>query len=763
MNSFIGILRMRVRGSMVRRGVFSVGVVVLVLCVCCGVASQAFGLPADRVYEQVSPSFKGGYGVAETSAVAPNGEGVAFVSQGAFAGALFSGALGNTYFAQRGTGGWVTSPLVPPAALVPAGFTADFSSGLEYTLFKGYPGPNAGAEFKENSFLVHATSVPDTEKSWEPVGGGITAVNGQPLNVSYPGASADLCHILINEVGSEPLLSPGEGSAEQLYELLRGCHEEPAGLRLIALDNQGNIIDPGCEPTFGGRRMFNTISAGGSEIFFSDSVDPAEGGKCLNNVHDPKQLFVRLNGTSTLEISAPLSESESCVEVPCPGAAKRAPASFEGANEEGTVVFFTTVESLASTDMDKSNDLYMAKVGCPGGEAEACEVAQRKVTSLVQVSKGMEPAEVQGVVRVAPDGSRVYFVARGVLTSEGPKDAEAEGAQSQPVRGAENLYMYEGASGKLVFVADLCSAPSQTSGEGLSGIAADSRCPANEGFAAQREDVGLWSRVEPEAQSTPDGGVLLVSSYGRLLANDTNNARDVYRYEAVSGTLERVSIGEGGHDANGNSDDTPTEPTVADAAIEPYEGQRDRVYEQHEMRTRAMNEAGTRIVFESSAPLSPAAINRHVNIYEWHEGIVSLVSSGNAQTNDCCAVMSPDGDNIFFTTAQGLVPGDTDGATDIYDARMDGGFPLASALPRPCEGDGCQGPLTNPAPLLVPGSVPQVPGGNFAPPVSKPVKAKAKPKKKGKPRKTNKKKIKKKGKASGYVHRAGKASGGDRP
>ena len=81
-------------------------------------------------------------------------------------------------------------------------------------------------------------------------------------------------------------------------------------------------------------------------------------------------------------------------------------------------------------------------------------------------------------------------------------------------------------------------------------------------------------------------------------------------------------------------------------------------------------------------------------------------------------VISETGDDIFFTTDQGLVPQDTDGQDDVYDARLGGGFPPAPAEPQPCSGDACQGPLTNPAPLLVPGSVSQAPGENFPAPAS---------------------------------------------
>jgi hypothetical protein len=734
--------------------------------------APALALPEGRHYEMVSPPYKAGYGTGwGTGAVAPDGESLAFTSQGVFNGTLMDDPLGNSYIARRGPTGWTTTSLMPPSTLVPVGFIADFSSTLHYTLFKGYPGPNADAATSENVFLLHSTDTPDTEESWKVAGLVLEGVHRRPLNVGYPGASADLCHILVDEPGPDPLLPSALGAETQLYELLRGCGGEPASLRLVGLNNKDGIIDSACTPELGGefasggRSRFNAISADGSEVFFTTNVNPAVGSKCGYGVPaNPDQLFVRLGGARTLEVSRPLDTSKpfgGCEkevapgeelpgEVPCDGAVKRADAFFEGASEKGTIVFFSTTAPLEpGTDTDSGSDLYMARIGCPGGEAEGCEVAQRVVRSLVQVSHGTEPAEVQGVVRVAPDGSRVYFVARGVLASEGPTNTEAEGARSLPVKGADNLYVYDTASGRTVFVADLCSGPE------ASGKAEEPRCPAAEGIEGKRDDLGLLSGSQREAQSTPDGGVLVFSSYGRLLANDMDNAKDVYRYDAVTGRLERVSLGEAGHDANGNGEDSVSKPVFADATIEPYLGASERAYEQHEMQTRAVSEDGSRIVFETAGPLSGAAVNHRVNVYEWHDGSVSLVSSGNSLTDDCCAVISPSGRDLFFMTAQGLVPQDTDGAMDIYDARLGGGFPPVLAQRQPCSGDACQGPLTNPAPLLVPGSVPQAPGQNFAAPSKPAVKAK-----KGKPKKVKpKKRHGKKGKASGRSGQARKSAG----
>ena len=147
---------------------------------------------------------------------------------------------------------------------------------------------------------------------------------------------------------------------------------------------------------------------------------------------------------------------------------------------------------------------------------------------------------------------------------------------------------------------------------------------------------------------------------------------------------------------------------------------------------RAVSEDGSRIVFMTAEPLSSRATNGLVNVYEWHEGAVSLVSCGCSPEPDSEAVITPSGRDLFFVTSAGLVTGDTDGAPDIYDARIGGGFPVSEAPVERCEGDACQGPLTNPAPLLVPGSAVQAPGENAAPaPAVVGVKAKPQAKKKG--------------------------------
>jgi hypothetical protein len=757
--------------------------------------TPALALPEGRVYEMVSPPYKGGYGVLGLEAVAPDGESVAYYSPGGFAKAP-SGPELSDYIARRGASGWTTAPLMAPATLMSVVFNRDVSSTLDLMLAVGKPGPNNEGAFHmgaEEEFRVHPTDAEDVSAQWEPAGPVLTAANGASVTASYIGASSDLCHLFV-DTSRVPLLPEALPEALEstdpaglVYELDRGCGGEPESVRLLGLNNSHKVINSACGVGMGSQgsayaggtiqlSRFNATSADGGEVFFESGV--GVGNVCIPIHH---QLFVRLDGARTLEVSRPLEASEfgGCVgevggapgEVPCAGAASRASANFVGASEDGSRVFFATQAPLVSEDGDTKNDLYMARIGCPQGKP-GCGVAEREVTSLVQVSHDPtlgKAAEVQGFVRVASDGSRVYFVAHGDLLSAGERAAlEGEG-RAVPRVGADNLYVYD-TSGSVAFIADLCSGPELSGGVEehgeLKGAAEDLQCPNNlEKGSAKRNDTGLWGPNPGEAQtnscrpahpSCEPGRFLLFSTYARLSVGDTDEAKDVYRYDADTGTLERVSVGEGGYHANGNCEGGGSESKCDSTIARGHWG--GYVRDQYEMGSRAISEDGSRIVFTTAEPLSPAASNGQANVYEWDkqpgqsEGRVSMVSSGSGEPVEH-VVISPEGNDIFFVTTQGLVAQDTDGAPDIYDARLNGGFLPPSGPAESCEGDACQGPLTNPAPLLIPGSVSQAPGGNFAAPKT-PVPSKTKSKAKRKP--TKKRSRASTGKRKAKAKRAGR-------
>jgi hypothetical protein len=708
---------------MIRR-LSSIVVLAFTLGVCCCVSPSAMALPEGRHYEMVSPVYKGGYGLVALKAMASEpgretADGGAFTSQGSFGG-VPSNKYEFSYLARRGPTGWSTVPLEAPSSLSPNGGTTDLSPDLRYSIFEGQLGPSTGITQKfgsEAGVFRRETSTEDIAGNWGTVEVLKRVRGSEPTEIAPYETSRDQCHFVVYPINPNVSFLPQpEKAHERLYDIQRGggeCGSE-GYLRFIGLNNQGKFINAVCGVHFGADGLsndargsdFNAISADGKEIFFTDPKQ----GECNGGAG----LYLRLAGSRTIEVSKPAALE--CVEVPCPGASERAPAFFEGASEDGTKVFFTTTQALVGSDEDSGNDLYLATIGCPAGR-EGCAVEERQVTSLAQVSHAAgEAALVQHAMRVAPDGSRAYFVARGVLSSS----ANALGQAA--VRGADNLYVYDVASNSTAFVAELCSGP------GSSGEADDSRCPQSlDSNVEGINDTSLWESGNfPEAQSTRDGRFLVFSTYAQLVKGDTDGSKDVYRYDAVTGEIDRASLGEAGADGNGNGG----EGAVDDASIKGAFVSGRKSFEQREAGTRAVSEDGSRIVFSSAEALSEAAINGDVNVYEWRkagsgEGVVSLVSSGDAPTSDCCAAISPSGSDIFFGTNAALVRQDTDEARDLYDARTGPAFPVVPVPPEEC-GESCQGPLSTPIPLLVPASSAQAPGENIPPPHPA---AKPKPKK----------------------------------
>jgi hypothetical protein len=130
---------------------------------------------------------------------------------------------------------------------------------------------------------------------------------------------------------------------------------------------------------------------------------------------------------------------------------------------------------------------------------------------------------------------------------------------------------------------------------------------------------------------------------------------------------------------------------------------------------RGISSDGGRIFFDTADPLVPQASDGLRNVYEWEDGTVYLLSSGKSLHDSFFLDNSESGSDVFFATTDGLVPGDTDGAYDVYDARIPhpGDNPPPAAVP--CEGSVCQGPSRVPAPLGAPASATFSGLGNIAP------------------------------------------------
>ena len=656
-------------------------------------------LPDCRAYEMVTPPFKGGFPVSVED-ISESGSRLYMVSLGAFSHPEDTGELGANYLAERSSDGWALAAF-DAASSTFSGFRVEaVSPDLAESLWFARPSPQSSIP---NFYLGASPRGP-----FEEVGPSGPASYGERA-LTLEGVSQDLSHsvyeALAPNLGSRSPLWPGDETAPlsqpSLYEYAGTNNEEP---RLVGVSNVGPVASipashliSECGTYLGGLvnhklSAYNAVSEDGNTVFFTAlGRDYGVCGSADVGVIEPpvNELHARVDGTRsdahTVAISEPTSAD--CSECSLSG---EADAEFQGASFDGSKVFFTTEQHLLSAPTEASPDLYEYDFRGP---------EHKRVT---RISAG-DPAgaEVQKVVCVADDGSHVYFLARGVLTTT----ANAFGQHAK--EGTENLYVYE----------------------------RDAAYP--NGHVAY---IGAGS--VDNAQTTPDGRFLVFTSTTDLTPDqgESIEAGQVFEYDAMDGVLARVSRGEGGYNADGNSSvyaaDLPRHPAVGSIPIAKFTG-------------LAVSTDGAYVFFSSKDSLTPRAVSGVNNVYEYHEGHVALISDGVDLTNvngeSAVRLMGtvPSGGDVYFRIADQLVGQDGDTQLDTYDARIDGGFP-AALNPPDCSSDSCQGSLSDglqpPAP---PTSSSE--GESFAPTVSAAMstgKAGVKPKSK-KAKKKPKKRVKK--------------------
>ena len=211
-------------------------------------------------------------------------------------------------------------------------------------------------------------------------------------------------------------------------------------------------------------------------------------------------------------------------------------------------------------------------------------------------------------------------------------------------------------------------------------------------------------------------------SSGDLTADDSSSdGAQVFRYDAQTGQLQRISIGNNGFGDNGNFVGSGCGPSFCpqDAVLPPPL----LTHAGFPRTDPAMSDDGSRVFFQSPQGLTPGALNDvritnngdnssspvyALNVYEWEQagagscpasqssGCVSLISDGHdvgvyGSASDVLLIgTDTTGANVFFKTSDQLVPQDTDTEEDIYDARIGGGFPYTPPAAG-CAGDNCQG------------------------------------------------------------------------
>jgi DNA-binding beta-propeller fold protein YncE len=648
-------------------------------------------LPDGRGYELVSPARKGsaeigipgpGGGlfaeekIVRTQAAATSGEAITFTSWTAFGDA--KGAPGaSQYLSKRTAAGWGTENISPfgfqtnPLEPSYRGFSPDLASA-GFVADQALLTPDASAGFQNLYLRDNQTGALQALTVEAPQ---FTPVEDQTLGhfcTAYAGASADGKRAFFAADGAMAGAPAGVGFS--LYEW-----SAPVGLRLVSVFPGEIPASPAPLTHFGADHgscsmaqgiLAHAVSADGSTVFWT------YGGKFSGAEHP---LFARIDGTDTIQLDAKAG-----------GKGPAGGGRFWAASGDGSKAFFTAPGRL-SADAGAEGQLYRYDT---------------LARSLIDLTPGPIPPEIQGVIGASEDATYAYFVAKGALTGE------EEGVAGQRAeKGANNLYLWHQGEG-LRFIAALGDddQPDWTPNVSVrtARLTSDGRHLA---FRSTETEalVGYDNTISPGSGCKP--GQTENTLEGNL------HCREAFLYDGEADTLTCASCNPTGA--------RPAGPTELPGWSNPFEG------------PRFLSEDGSRLWFESRDALSGADQNQKRDVYEFErsgagtctsrnpsfdptsDGCIFLISGGQSEDESYLLDASADGRDVFFATRSALVGWDSDENYDIYDARAGGGFPAPVLPPSPCLGEACKAPSSG-DPAAVAPATPSFQGPGNA--VAKPLK-----------------------------------------
>ena len=363
---------------------------------------------------------------------------------------------------------------------------------------------------------------------------------------------------------------------------------------------------------------------------------------------------------------------------------------------DGSSWVFVSPDPAVAARSGRPSQLYLGREGLSSVLLSTKVGESEPVASSVGVSRagaraGASSGDAASYAMRSKDGRFIVFTTADSLTEAAPEDA------------SQKTYRYDMDQQTLTYLPDLTfTAAFSTLGPVLSMSDDGSRILY---YNWDTGVLGLWrdnatavvlamtdlSYVKKiDSRFSKDGRTLVLTSEAPLRAQSDHPAGqvEIYRYTESDDALACISCppesvtprGLAVFSSNGFAATSNSAGSLY--AVEP---------------TRGMSDDGKRVFFHTTSPLVGADHNAAADVYEWREGSgLRMLSSGRAgATNAYIVDNDATGDNVFFVTGDGLVPQDTDGLYDLYDARVDGGFPE----PQPslsCSGEGCRGSASSP-------------------------------------------------------------------
>jgi len=345
------------------------------------------------------------------------------------------------------------------------------------------------------------------------------------------------------------------------------------------------------------------------------------------------------------------------------------------------MVFFTS-----SAELTENADTTASAPNLYEYDLETKTLTDLTVPTEAQQAEDPDGAAVQGVAQISEDGSYVYFVADGAL---------ATGATP----GKPNLYVvHEG--GAPTFITTL-GAEDSAAWDGNPGSNTAVVSPSGS-YLAFLSQTSLTGYDNEQAQRGDCEG-----KTRRFNEGETGKCREAYLYDSETDKLVCASCDPAGA--------RPLGPANLGA---PRSGS---LY-----RPRVLTADGT-LFFDSYDALVTHASDGLQNVYEYEGGKIQAISNVSGGYESFLLDASASGGDVFFATSDKLLPEDTSDNVVVYDARVDGVFPVARAAAECTTAEACRA-ASPPAPAVfgAPPSATFSGPGNVTPPP--PAVAKPKPK-----------------------------------
>jgi hypothetical protein len=621
-------------------------------------ASVAFGglagaaqLPDGRAYELVSPPGKNGADVlrqTNKTHVATGGNGVTFSAAGSF-GSVQGSSFDSEYLSRRtgipGTNGWSTHGINPPGASLT--FPASLTSNTP-TYVNAFTPDLSAAIYSSWRPLTHAPNVADVSNLYriDNLGSDNTTAD----LMSDANAPLPAWPVLSKETHRPALVGASSDLSHVVFESKLNLTADAPPYSFLCQTFQGGGLAFLCQARLyenanGTVRLVGRIPNG------SDTeCDDVNGPACV--AAPSSEAGIRAQFYSARMVSAdgrriffqtPAGADSGAIYLREDGVRTvqlAANGQLWAASTDGSRAFFITSDSLLPGDTDSNPDLYMYDTTAPAD------------SRLTLVSASRADGYVETVVGASDDGQYVYFVCDGQLVAGEPP--------------ADTVGLYVWHDGSLAYLGQMqdvneaqLNAP-RTGSDFLSAM--------------------ITSRLSPDGKhllfmTQDDAGFRGREGYAGY---DHAGHQELYLYNADSNRLVCASCNPSGRAAT-----TDALLNVKDGV--PLSGAPSDL-------NRGLSDDGRYVFFTTAEALVVGDTNGVKDAYEYdaQDGSVHLLSSGTDTAPSALIDASADGANAFFATRQRLVGWDVDNSYDLYDARINGGFPDPVLKAPPCGGDACQ-------------------------------------------------------------------------